>query len=282
MARPDVVSDELPEPTDRLWLELSEGPEEPGQHPDTVYRLDLTWLTSSWACIFGAGCPGIDATVPDAGCCVHGAYFSEPDDESRVAEAVSRLDPGSWANHDHPGHGAAAAWAEADEDGDRRTARVAGACVFHNPRGFPGGYGCALHGLALAEGVAPLTTKPDVCWQLPLRRTYDTVERPDGSSYLQVTVTEYTRNAWGGGGADFDWYCSTSPSAHVGAEPVWLSLREELVELLGEPVYQRLAAHCEQLRPRRGRRRLLPLVVAAVHPATAAARGGSTPAPPAD
>ncbi len=96
-------------------------------------------------------------------------------------------------------------------------------------------------------------------------------------------MTEYTRTGWGGGGADFDWYCSTSPSAHVGADPVWLSLREELVELVGVQVYDRLAAHCEQLRPTRGRRRLLPLVAAAVHPATAAAdRGSGTVRPPVD
>lgn len=269
---------EVPETTSRLWLELSDRDDaaghEDGGTAETVYRFDLTWLTSSWTCIFGAGCAGIDASAPDAGCCVHGAWFSEPADEERVAEAVDRLDAGSWANAGHPEHGAGRAWAVADEDGDRRTATVGGACVFHNPRGFAGGHGCALHGLALAEGVPPLTTKPDVCWQLPLRRTYDTVERPDGSELLQVTVTEYTRAGWGGGGADFDWYCSSSPAAHVGAEPVWRSLREELVELVGAEVYARLDAHCEQLRPTsdgRGGRRLLPLTV---HRATAAATAG--------
>ena len=235
----------MPGPTDRLWLELEDG-EADGR---TVYRFDLTWLTSSWTCIFGGGCPGIDASRPDAGCCVHGAWFSEPADEDRVAEAVARLDADGWANHDHPEHGAGGAWAEPDEDGDRRTAVVDGACVFHNPRGFAGGYGCALHALALREGVPPLTTKPDVCWQLPLRRTYDTVADPDGGEHLQVTVTEYTRAGWGGGGADFDWYCTTSPAAHTGALPVWRSLREELVELVGADVYARLDAHCAQVRP---------------------------------
>jgi hypothetical protein len=261
---------EVPDPAERLWLEVSDG-----QDPETVHRFDLTWLTSSWTCIFGAGCPGIDASLPDAGCCVHGAWFSEPADEERVAEAVQRLDASTWANHDHPEHGAAGTWAEADDEGDRRTAVVAGACVFHNPRGFAGGYGCALHALALREGVPPLRTKPDVCWQLPLRRTYDTVERADGSEVLHVTVTEYQRRDWGGGGAAFDWYCSTSPAAHTGAEPVWVSLREELVELVGAEVYERLAERCEQLRPVRAGRRLLPLdvVPAAVHPATAAAGG---------
>ena len=260
-ARPDLV--EVPGPTDRLWLELlDEGAD------GTVYRFDLTWLTSSWTCIFGAGCPGIEQTRPDAGCCVHGAWFSEPADEDRVAAAVARLDPAGWANHDHPEHGASRAWAEADDDGDRRTAVVDGACVFHNPRDFAGGYGCALHALALREGLPPLQTKPDVCWQLPLRRTYDTVADPEGEEHLQVTVTEYTRAGWGGGGADFDWYCTTSPAAHTGAEPVWRSLREELVELVGAEVYARLAEHCEAVRPARSARRLLPLTV---HPATRAA-----------
>ncbi|MFC3690181.1 hypothetical protein [Aquipuribacter hungaricus] len=256
---------EVPGPRERLWVEIDDG----DPYGRTVYHFDLTWLTSSWTCIFGGGCPGIDSSRPDAGCCVHGAWFSEPADEERVALAVARLDRSGWANADHPVHGADGEWAETDPDGDRRTAVVDGACVFHNPRGFPGGYGCALHALALREGVPPLTTKPDVCWQLPVRRTYDTVADPDGGEHLQVTVTEYTRAGWGGGGADFDWYCTTSPAAHTGAVPVWRSLREELVELVGEEVYARLDAHCTALVPPAGARRLLPLTV---HPATAAAQ----------
>ena len=51
-----------------------------------------------------------------------------------------------------------------------RTRLVDGACVFLNRPGFPGGTGCALHRMALREGLHPLLTKPDVCWQLPVRR----------------------------------------------------------------------------------------------------------------
>ena len=32
---------------------------------DQVFRCDLTWLTSSWTCIFGSGCQGIYADRPD-------------------------------------------------------------------------------------------------------------------------------------------------------------------------------------------------------------------------
>ncbi|WP_336923837.1 hypothetical protein [Aquipuribacter sp. SD81] len=279
---------EVPGPVNRLWLEVAAHGEDPvpdalegtadgladaveGGPFDTLYRFDLTWLTSSWTCVFGTGCRGIDAAAPDAGCCTHGAWFSEAADEERVALAVGRLDATTWANAGHPRHGAGGEWAVADEDGDRRTARVGGACVFHNPRGFTGGYGCALHALALAEGRPHLDTKPDVCWQLPLRRTYAEPSRPDGSTYLEVTVTEYTREGWGAGGADFDWYCTASPAAHVGAEPLWRSLRDELVALVGEPVYAVLAARCEELAPSGPGPVLLPLHV--VHPATRVSGG---------
>ena len=57
----------------------------------------------------------------------------------------------------------------------------------------------------------PHTLKPDVCWQLPIRRTYRTVERPDETSYLEVTIAEYDRRGWGPGGHDLDWYCTRQP-----------------------------------------------------------------------
>jgi hypothetical protein len=157
-----------------------------------------------------------------------------------------------------------------DDEGSRTTAVVDGACVFLNRPGFaPGtfadGAGCALHRLALEEGRPPHETKPDVCWQLPVRRTYRTVERPDGTSYLEVTITEYDRRGWGAGGHDLDWYCTGSPLAHVGPEPVYVSLAAELAELLGGPAYEVLVQHCEAAF---AARRLLPVVV---HPATRAA-----------
>ena len=43
----------------RAWVEFVN----PDDH-DEVLRCDLTWLTSSYTCIFGQGCPGIFA---DAG-----------------------------------------------------------------------------------------------------------------------------------------------------------------------------------------------------------------------
>jgi hypothetical protein len=140
-----------------------------------------------------------------------------------------------------------------------------------NQKGFSGGYGCALHTLALKEGVHFVETKPDVCWQLPIRRSFE--ERVVGDNKVSVTVIgEYERLAWGEGGADFDWYCTSNTEAHIGKEPVYISNKNELVALLGPAGYKELARHCDvRMEARKLRRRKsLPLFV--VHPATAGAR----------
>jgi hypothetical protein len=123
---------------------------------------------------------------------------------------------------------------------------VDGACIFHNRPGFPGGEGCALHGLALRTGRHFLETKPDVCWQLPIRRTYEHVERADGTEVLTTVIAEYDRRGWGPGGHDLDWYCSGNTEAHIGQKPVYLSNGPELVELMGQAAYDELVRHCEE------------------------------------
>ena len=220
----------------RTWVEFPN----PDDSTET-FRCDLTWLTSRWTCIFGQGCPGIYSSSPDAGCCTLGAHFADDEDHQRVAEAVARLTPEQWERHDEVGDD----WTETDDDGDLKTRALGGACVFHNSRGFSGGYGCALHGLALEEGVEPLTLKPDVCWQLPLRRQFRDVDRGDGTSYTEVQIGEYERGGWGPGGHDLDWYCSSNTEAHVGREPVYVSNRAELVALMGDAGYAELERQCE-------------------------------------
>ncbi len=242
----------------RSWLEFSD-PDD----ADQVFRCDLTWLTSRWTCIFGSGCAGIYASAPDSGCCTLGAHFSDSEDEERVAVWVDKLDDGLWQRRGEAlgkrGRVKRSGWVEV-EDGDRKTRVSGSACIFHNDRDFAGGYGCALHALALREGVHFVETKPDVCWQLPLRRQFRTVERGDGTSYNEVSIGEYERRGWGPGGHDLDWYCSGNTEAHVGAEPVYLSNAAELIALMGQASYDVLAQHCAEFaRARIG-----------IHPATAA------------
>ncbi|CAA9349287.1 MAG: FIG01122970: hypothetical protein [uncultured Nocardioidaceae bacterium] len=220
----------------RAWVEFPDPAD-----PDQVFRCDLTWLTSSWTCIFGRGCRGIVADRPDDGCCTLGAHFSDAEDEARVATYVGRLTAEDWQHRDAGRDGA---WAVTDADGERRTALVDGACVFLNRPGSPAGSGCALHSHALRTGESHVRTKPDVCWQLPLRRSYRDVALPDGETYLEVTIGEYDRRGWGPGGHDLDWYCSGNTEAHVSPDPVFVTSADELVALMGRPAYDELAGHC--------------------------------------
>jgi hypothetical protein len=221
----------------RAWVDFVD-PADETQH----YRCDLTWLVSRWQCIFGAGCRGIYADRPDDGCCTLGAHFSDKADEKRVRQFVKLLGPDDWQFHDVGRR--KNAWIEVDDDGERKTAVHDGACIFLNRPGFKAGQGCALHAWALRNGRHPLETKPNVCWQLPIRRLFREVELSDNTSYTEVTITEYDRRGWGEGGHDLDWYCSGNTEAHTAAQPVYESYRAELVELMGQPAYDILRDHC--------------------------------------
>ena len=45
--------------------------------------------------------------------------------------------------------------------------------------------------LALAEGVSFIETKPEVCWQLPVRRSYEHRNVEDGTEYLVIVIGEF-------------------------------------------------------------------------------------------
>ena len=227
---------EVPLDFPRQWVEFV-NPED----DEEIFRVDLTWLLSSWTCIFGSGCKGIVKNRPDDGCCSHGAYYAEKADEKRVEKFSRQLTEDEWQFRKQ---GLKTGITET-EDGKRRTRRINGACIFLNRPGFPAGQGCALHLHALNVGLHPLDTKPDVCWQLPVRRTYDHVTRPDDSKVLVTTITEYDRRGWGGGGHELKWWCTGATEAHVGAEPLFRSYGPELTELMGKAAYDVLVELCE-------------------------------------
>lgn len=212
-------------------------------------RADLTWLLSRWTCVFGKTCHGVIAGRADEGCCSHGAFFTDSDDEKRVRQAARRLTRQTWQHYRRGFEN----WTEMDTvDGENPARRTAlredgqGPCVFHNDPDFPGGYGCALHAQALRDGAHPLEYKPDVCWQLPIRREQEWVTRNDESQILLTTLTEFDRRGWGSGGLDHHWWCTSSPEAHVAGEPLYVSYEPELVALIGRPAYQKLAELCAQ------------------------------------
>ena len=243
----------------REWVEFYDP-----DNSEHMISADMTWLLSRWTCVFGTpACKGTVEGRPDDGCCSHGAFLSDKDDRARLDDAVKLLTDEDWQFREKGlGRKGYLEMGRVRRQAQPAHAKVQGRLHLSEPARFPGGIGCALHSKALKLGVEPLTMKPDVCWQLPIRRTQEWVERPDGSEVLKTWITEYDRRGWGEGGADLHWYCTGDPNAHVGAKQVWESYAPELTELLGEKAYAELAAMCK-------RRSGLGLI--AVHPATRAA-----------
>ena len=71
--------------------------EDPGE--ERTWVIDVTFLSSSWHCIYGAGCQGV-LTAPAAeqmeGCCSYGAHFTDEADAKRVSAAAETLTAQQW------------------------------------------------------------------------------------------------------------------------------------------------------------------------------------------
>ena len=226
-AAPDGVT-----PPDREWVSFDDDTE------DRTWMFDVTFLLSRWTCIFGRGCQGVlTGPAPELvqGCCSYGAHFTDAGDVSRVEAAAATLEAPQWQFRRQ---GRSRGVWRTTAQGELVTRLVDGACVFLNRPGFEGGAGCALHRAALDRGERPMDLKPDVCWQLPLRREDHTAA--DG--HVTSTLSEWGRRNWGGGGEEFHWWCTEAPEAFVGAEPVYQAMADELEAMVGVPVYRRLAA----------------------------------------
>ena len=205
-----------------------------------TWVFDVTFLLSRWSCIFGRGCQGVltgPAEELAQGCCSYGAHFVDDEDEAEVAAAAARLTADQWQ---HRAKGRRGGSVVTDDAGARVTRLVDGACIFLNRPGFGRGPGCALHVGALDAGERPLDWKPDVCWQLPLRRN-DEVE----GERVTSTVRQWARSDWGEGGAEFHWWCTEAPEAFSGRVPVYVGLRDELVELTSEVAYALVSSYCD-------------------------------------
>ena len=234
------MSDDLHE-----WVSF-EDPDE-----QRTWVMDLTYLTSNWRCIFGDGCQGV-LTGPAAdlvqGCCSYGAHFVDEEDEATTLAYAERLTDEQWqlksvsARKGGP--------TKRTKDGELKSRVVDGACIFLNRPGFAKGPGCALHVAAVEAGERPLDWKPDVCWQLPLRLE----DHTDDNGYVTSTLREWKRRDWGEGGNDFHWWCTDTPDAFVDHDPVYVTNRDEIVEMVGEPVYRMLVDYLAV----RGTERLLP------------------------
>ena len=162
-----------------------------------------------------------------------------------VAAYAALLTPDQWQHH--------AAGNERDTDGtltgifgdpDRTHTRVVdGACVFLNRPGFAGGEGCALHIAAAAADESPTEWKPSVCWQLPLRIDWETIDDTPDLEVERATVRRWSRADWGEHGTTMAWCCTERDEggeAYSGTERVIDSMRDPLTALAGDDVYVEL------------------------------------------
>jgi hypothetical protein len=238
VARPPVDTHE--------WVSFEDEDEE------RTWVFDVSFLTSNWKCIFGEGCQGVlTGPAPELvqGCCSYGAHLIDKKDARRVEKIAKTLTADEWENH-----GTKKSVIHTNKHGELVTRLQGDACIFLNSPGFGAGPGCALHSAALARGVNPLTYKPEVCWQLPLRRE-DQVE-DDG--HVVSTIRQWDRRHWGKGGQEFHWWCTQDPEAFVGTKPVYEEMEAELTEMIGATVFQRLLAYLRQRDRLRAQRVALP------------------------
>ncbi len=218
----------------REWVSFAD-PEE-----DRTWLFDATFLLSGWECLYGQGCQGV-LTAPSGelaqGCCSYGAHFTGEDDAARVEAVAARLPGHIWQFAGQGGQGGQGqSPLRRRRRGPTTTRLVRGACIFLNRPGFAAGSGCALHLAALADGVPPLSYKPDVCWQLPLRRE-DDLEK---SGHVISRVVQWERRHWGPAGEEFAWWCSEDPAAYGEARPLYERMDAELRALCGDAVVELL------------------------------------------
>jgi hypothetical protein len=203
---------------------------------DRTWVWDLTFLTSNWTCLFGNGCPGI-GTAPaperEEGCCSFGAHFTDAADRARVEARIAELEPGEWQ---HQAKARRRPPIHVNDEGETVSRVVDGACIFLNRPDHPGGAGCALHAAALRRGESIVDWKPEVCWQVPVRRHDET----DPYGHVTSTIREWKRRDWGPGGEEFHWWCTESPEAFIGHQQVWEACEDELVALTSRRAYAAL------------------------------------------
>jgi hypothetical protein len=208
------------------------------------WEIDLTFLASAWKCIYGCGCKGIHG-VPVGGCCQDGVYIkSDKDDDEgakdfkRVKKRVKQLTAEDWDNIDEYRNN----WWKVRDKGSKHTRVHKGHCVFQNLGDGPSGTtGCAFHVAALRRGEDYLDWKPFTCGLVPFQ-----IDHIEEEQTHTLRTYDHERD-WGSGeGEPLDWWCIDAPDAYVGREPVYRTEEHLLRRVLGDDLYEEVAAHLEE------------------------------------
>jgi hypothetical protein len=269
--------------TETDWIEfVVPDPDEKNRDPDypnVRVRVNVSFMQSGWNCKFG-DCPGIliHGAMTDVSCCQIGVGIEEGEEMARVRKAVSELTAADW---DRAGE---KDWYDKisrkdraiDENGVRdpmfHTKVVDGGCILANRHGGPANApGCALHVLAKRTDVHHSETKPDICWQIP----FAVDEEWDKENWHRVlTVTGTPMATWGSSemNGDLDmpgYWCTETPDAYDGVQPVYRYAETELRKVIGDKLYEEMANRLDGIRrryPTAGEaandgRKMLPLLV---------------------
>ncbi len=122
---------------------------------------------------------------PSEGCCSHGAFFTDADDEKRVRAAAASAHAGDAGSTTAGASRTTPRWTRSTArprpgapPPGRRPVRLPQRRRLRRWRRLR----AARPGAARRRH--PLEYKPDVCWQLPIRRDQEWTKRPDGSKIL--------------------------------------------------------------------------------------------------
>jgi hypothetical protein len=208
------------------------------------WEIDLTFLASAWTCIYGCGCKGIKGD-PVNGCCADGVFIKAEKgdtegakDFKRVKKRVAELTADDWDLIDRYRDD----WWKERTKGSKHTRVHAGNCVFQNTGGGSSGtVGCAFHVAAVRRGEDFLDWKPFVCGLVPFALDHDEETRTH-----TLRAYDHERD-WGSGeGEPLDWWCIDAPEAYVAEQAVYRTEEHLLRRLLGDELYDEVAAHMEK------------------------------------
>ena len=211
----------------------------------STWQIDLTFLTSTWHCIFGSGCKGIHGTAA-VGCCSSGVFIQASADDAEGAEdfdlvkrRVKQLTDEDW---DLRPRYKKNWWKERGKrSGSKHTKLHDGACVFANRGDGPSGtIGCAFHVAALKRGEDPIDWKPWVCGLVPFA-----IDHSDDEQHHTLRAYEHERD-WGSGeGKPLDWWCIDTPEAYVAEQAVYKTEQKLLRRVMGDELYEEVAAYLD-------------------------------------
>lgn len=204
----------------RQWVELPNySADGTVSDDDPMYRVDLTFMMSTYRCTWGRGCLG---TGPSKhGCCDNPAWMDE-EDVKRVDPFAARIGVSNW-------------YTKVGND-KYRTRVKGGKCIMLGPDG------CKLHKEAVDRGEDYRDSKPSICWQVPIW----TETSDDGEHFI---ISNWEDSDWWG---QNDWLCTADPANYAfdfANEPipyVWQTFEPELRRIMGDKSYEMLASVCRK------------------------------------